>query len=172
MIEYPRQKPVQKFPSHHAHFYCSRDAPYARTPSDVLLSILRQLSETSKDETLPDSIREIYTTRHAHQQRSPTNQEKSQLIAELMSTERPPVIFIDGLDECPEPYELLKYLGVIIRNSSRLIKLRRTSRPNIEVQNLISLSIPCRQIDLRTLADLAGPTPNLSEVNHQLWTEV
>jgi hypothetical protein len=89
-----------------------------------------------------------------------------------MSTERPLVIFIDGLDECSEPYELLKYLGVIIRNSSGLIKLCCTHCPNIEVRNLIPLSTPCQQVDLRKLADLASPTPNLSEVHHQAMDRI
>jgi hypothetical protein len=160
MIEDALQNAPRNPSSPLMYFYCRRGSDNATSePAQILSSILLQLVAPLQHTALPTSVLEFYEAHFTYRQgKRMSAREASHLLAELITTEQLVTIFIDAIDECSNPSELLKYLGVIIQSSSGSIKLCCTSRLTVDVSELFTYlprSTPGKHIKI-SLADSPG----------------
>ena len=129
-----------------AFFYCARDAaePERSNPSEILLSIARQLSGHDPRSPIRLPLIKRYEDLHGigARPRRLDLQEAVELILDL-TEETSAVIVIDALDECDHAtrYMLMDALDEILQRSSTVLKLLISSRDDGDIVCRLSGSI-------------------------------
>jgi N-terminal domain of NWD NACHT-NTPase/NACHT domain len=115
---------------HLAYFYCSKESQRSNH-TDILCSLVAQLSSSSDGRSVAESVKEQYELgRRSGHKLSPGDCVK--LLVEIIQLIGQTTIIIDGLDESFSPYELLHHLKRV-RDGSANIRLFISSRPNVDV---------------------------------------
>lgn len=114
-----------------AFLYCSFSQGEKQTPEDLLLSVLRHLSQGLP--SLPESVRTLHETHHSARTR-PLLRDIVSCLESTVDQYRTTFIVVDALDECPRVYRsrLLKMLFHL--RDSRGANLFVTSRPHHEIE--------------------------------------
>jgi hypothetical protein len=114
-----------------AFLYCSFLQGETPTPEDLLLSVLRHLSEGLP--LLPESVRRLHRTHHAAKTRPPLVDIVS-CLGSIVDEYTTTFIIVDALDQCPSDCgrRLLKSLFHV--RDAHGINLFATSRPHHEIE--------------------------------------
>ena len=129
-----------------AHFYCAKSAsePARSEPSEILGSILRQISTNPAGKTVHSVITNEYERRQVvakfdDSMKRLNTLEITDLILEIVATV-PATIVIDAVDELQrtDRYELVAALKTICRKSEDLVKILLTSRDDDQILALLS----------------------------------
>ena len=134
-----------------AYFYCVRQGQdqSGTDPAVILRSLVRQLAWSLDGSSISPRIRTFYDRWQYERPDSGRLSlgECSELLTELISSHSNITIILDALDECEEPYELLRALKTIANSSTGHIKLFVSSRLNINVSSVL---IPRSKIDIQS----------------------
>jgi hypothetical protein len=146
VIEYIQSRfSSQTGPAPLAYFYCSRNSnePERSDPSELMRSILEQLSCSSEDLPIRDPVVEAYKAKKKEARgRTPEKlgvEEVVETVLELLES-NPATIVIDGLDECDpaKRQELLDSLETIIADSDNIVKVFLSSRDDHDLVHRLS----------------------------------
>ena len=112
-----------------AYIYCDYRRQYEQRPSDLLHSLLKQLSQRS----VSQCVRDLYTSHKRHDTR-PSDGEVSRTLNTVVSSFSKTFIAIDALDECPtSDGTRQKFLSELFRIQSAVgLSIFATSRVNDE----------------------------------------
>ena len=122
-----------------AYFYCSRGEGRCLDPSTqprlVLSSLIRQMSWSPEGPYLSGPIQHVYDKWRGDRPETAdfSLDECSDLLQELIAQRLRTIIIVDAIDECAEPYTILRCLHGLIHNATDLLKLFVSSRSCIDV---------------------------------------
>jgi nucleoside-triphosphatase THEP1 len=132
-------------PASLAYFYCSRNSnePERSDPSELMRSILEQLSCSGEDLPIREPVVEAYKAKKKEARgRKPEKLELEEAVATFLKLleSNPATIVIDGLDECDpaKRQELLDSLEAIIANSDNIVKVFLSSRDDHDLVHRLS----------------------------------
>ena len=124
-----------------AYFYCVRQGQdhSGTDPAVILRSLVRQLAWSSEGSSISPGVETFYERWRYERPDSGRLSlgECSELLTEMISSYSNTTIIIDALDECEEPYELLRALKTIADSSTGHIKLFVSSRANVDVARVL-----------------------------------
>ena len=126
-----------------AYFYCSRTKGEAQdpgtTPETVMSSILSQLLWSPDGSGIAKQVSNLYTAwRYERPDEARLSLEESaNIVGELINPWSQTTIIIDALDECSQPYPLLRTLKRIIEDSAGRVKIFVSSRMNVDVSDVL-----------------------------------
>lgn len=126
-----------------AYFYCTRDSsePRRADSMEVLFSILRQLASSgpdySADKPLIHSLIGKWQDRLGMDSEHRLDQDECIAVLTEICSIRGCFIIIDALDECPQKHRqnLMDSLDTISQNSTAMVKIFVSSRPNYDIRN-------------------------------------
>jgi len=125
-----------------AYFYCARDTaePERADPSEIMRSLLKQISNCKPDEPVRKNILAEYDRRkkEADDDATEINQLNiGECVAHILevTNETSATIVVDALDECDPAtrHELLRALKEVVTRSASLVKLFISSRDNADI---------------------------------------
>ena len=126
-----------------AYFYCSRTKGEAQDPGTspeiVMSSIVSQLLWSPDGSGIAKPVSRLYTSwRYERPDEARLSLEESaNIIVELISSWSQTIIIIDALDECSQPYPLLRTLKNVMEDSMGRVRLFFSSRMNVDVSNVL-----------------------------------
>lgn len=126
-----------------AYFYCSRTKGEAQdpgtTPETVMSSIASQLLWSPDGSGIAERVSNLYKSwRNERPDEARLSlEESSNIVAELVNSWSQTTIIIDALDECSQPYPLLRTLKRVIGSSAGRVKLFVSSRMNVDVADVL-----------------------------------
>jgi nucleoside-triphosphatase THEP1 len=146
VIEYIQSRSSSETdPAPLAYFYCSRNSnePERSDPSELMRSILEQLSCSGEDLPIREPVVEAYKAKKKEARgRKPEKlgvEEVVETVLKLLES-NPATIVIDGLDECDSAkrQELLDSLETIIADSDNIVKVFLSSRDDHDLVHRLS----------------------------------
>ena len=126
-----------------AYFYCSRTKGKARdlgtTPENVMSSIVRQLLWSPDGSGVAKPVSNLYDSLKYERpdEARLSLDESANIIIELVNPWPQTTIIIDALDECSEPYPLLRALQQVTEGSAGRVRLFVSSRMHVDVSNVL-----------------------------------
>lgn len=143
IIEWHLQEYLFDHSTQVAYFYCSRTMGEAQdpgtTPETVMSSLVSQLSWSPDGTGIAKRVSDLYATWRDERpdEARLSLEESANIIGDLVSSWSQTSIIIDALDECSQPYPLLRSLQRIIEDSAGRVRLFVSSRINVEVSNVL-----------------------------------
>ncbi|MCJ1307667.1 hypothetical protein MMC25_001315 [Agyrium rufum] len=113
-----------------AYVYCDYKDPKTQNASEILSSVIRQLSE--QQDTLPPEVK-TFRDKYLTKRRYPSDEDRLSLASTLSQLFTKTYILIDALDECPEASREMFYLWA--RKLATSVRLLITSRANLQLQD-------------------------------------
>ena len=142
VIEWHMQRLSFDRSSQMAYFYCSRTRGETQdpgtSPETVMRSILSQLLWSPDGSGIAKQVSDLYTTLKDERpdEANLSLEESAKIVGELISSRLQTIIIVDALDECSQPYPLLRALQQVIEGSTGSVRLFVSSRMNVEVFNV------------------------------------
>jgi hypothetical protein len=122
-----------------AYFYCTRESsePKRANPTEIMLSILRQLSCKNDDTPIFPPVTEKWQERLSQGSEHRLDLDECVDVILELTKERPAIIVIDALDECQRETRsgLLEGLDRITQESEHLVKVFVSSRRDSDIRN-------------------------------------
>ena len=116
-----------------AHFYCdSSKSERSRYPY-LLTTILKQISVQSP--RLDHNLERMYNMESLVQDRGPGANEVERILPAVFSGFRQAFMVIDGLDELSEPERFLRFLPLLLRETTSTLRIIVFSRDYLPMQN-------------------------------------
>ena len=123
-----------------AYFYCSGKAQDpGTTPETIMSSVVSQLSWSPDGSGIAKRVSNLYATWRIERpdEARLSLEESANIIGDLLKSSPQTIIIIDALDECSQPYPLLRTLRQIIEGSPGRVRLFVSSRINVDVSNVL-----------------------------------
>ena len=151
-----------------AYFYCSRTKGEAQdrgtTPETVMSSIVSQLLWSPDGSGIAKRISNLYTSSKYERpdEARLSLDESANIVDELTKSWSQTTIIIDALDECSQPYPLLRALKKVVEGSAGRVRLFMSSRMNVEVSDVF---VEVSRVDIQ-VEDTA------TDVYKYIWKEL
>jgi hypothetical protein len=113
-----------------AFFYCSRKRAERNTPTDVLASLVAQLSWSIDGLSVAESVKVLH---RSDNKRKLTLRDCSDILVSLVLPYQRVTIVIDALDECLDSIQLLRHLRTVSKSTEARIKFFLSSRKNTSI---------------------------------------
>ena len=126
------------------YFYCSRtggeDQDPGIPPATVLSGMVSQLCWSPDGSGIQEAVSNLYKRLQSERpdEASLSLEESVKLIVELSGSCAQTTIIIDALDECSQPYPLLRALQDILDKTAGRLKLFVSSRVNVDVPSAVT----------------------------------
>ena len=143
IIEWHLQRFLFDHSTQVAYFYCTRTKGEAQdpgtTPEAVMSSLVSQLSWSPDSSGIAKQVSDLYATwRDKRPDEARLSLEESSImIGHLIKSCSQTRIIIDALDECSQPYSLLRSLQQVVENSAGRVKLFVSSPINVDVPDVL-----------------------------------
>ncbi len=116
-----------------AHFYCDSSNPERSRYLYLLTTILKQISVQSP--RLDHNLERMYNMESLVQDRGPGANEVEKILPAVFSGFRRAFMVIDGLDELSEPERFLRFLPLLLRETTSTLRVIVFSREISPMQN-------------------------------------
>ena len=116
-----------------AHFYCDSSNPERSKYQYLLTTILKQISVQSP--RLDHNLERMYNLENLVQDRGPGANEVEKILPAVFSGFKQAFMVIDGLDELSEPQRFLRFLPLLLRETSSALRIIVFSRDYLPMQN-------------------------------------
>ena len=116
-----------------AHFYCDSSNPERSRYLYLLTTILKQISVQSP--RLDHNLERMYNLESLVQDRGPGANEVEKILPAVFSGFRQAYMVIDGLDELSEPERFLRFLPLLLRETTSTLRIIVFSRDYLPMQN-------------------------------------
>lgn len=162
------------------YFYCSKTQRLGSKTVDILRSIVRQLAWSPKDSQIEGIIKDAWESRQSHETDKLSVDECKKVMRQLAGRCQSITIIIDALDECNNPFELLKSLKELSfppRKRKVPVKLFLSSRDEVRFDikrtfpECLSINITSNSVALDLRRFIEGHVKNQLERYPELGTK-